>query len=216
MNALREAQVDFPLGMYIPFLASRELPRLDVGTQIHSLIVGYTATQTAQYGHVFLTDAEKSAMFGHDIAKANGQFRTLAVSSHVFSDNEKLIMDGHAQAGYDYWLAHSLDPQAALLVLWHHTPYADLCTIKNPPSEEFLFKLGLLRSADVFDAMVDVTRTHRVPLREEEALEGLHHLTGTEIHPEAVDLFVSQKPRWENGIRHELDRLRRNLMNQQS
>lgn len=206
MNTLRESQVDLPEGMYVPFLATRELARLDPGSYAHSLMVGHVAVTAAHYGRILLTDEVKSAMYGHDVAKAFEPYRSLVLSPDKFTNEQRKTMDTHAYAGYEHWLNRGMSPTAAQLVLFHHTPYSIVRGFDFDTRP-----LELLTAADVLDAMVDPTRLHQTPLTLDTAILSLQKQKGTYVSAWAVDLISATRGRWQRDIYNNLHKQRTNL-----
>lgn len=79
-------------------------------------------------------------------------------------------------------------PLAALMIEHQYTDYATLERRFSPDSLEFLL-IGILRVADVFDAMMR-PRPYQSPLPENRRLEILRDGAGTKFHPDAVEALL--------------------------
>jgi response regulator RpfG family c-di-GMP phosphodiesterase len=79
-------------------------------------------------------------------------------------------------------------PLAALMIEHQYTDYATLERKFSPDSLEFLL-IGILRVADVFDAMMR-PRPYQSPLPENRRLEIIRAGAGTKFHPEAVEALM--------------------------
>ncbi|HEV2148673.1 MAG TPA: HD domain-containing phosphohydrolase [Longimicrobiaceae bacterium] len=94
-----------------------------------------------------------------------------------------------SQARVGAEIARTMDrPLAALMIEHQYTDYETLERKFSRGSREFLL-IGILRVADVFDAMKR-PRPYQSPLPEDRRLEVLRAGSGTKFHPDAVEALM--------------------------
>lgn len=180
--------LDTQMEMTSSLMFSVEMKEHQLGIVSHcarvSLTAGWLARQVGVQGDAF-HDVQFAARM-HEVGMISVPPVLLRKRGALTPDELERI---RSQARIGAEIARTLRrPLAALLIEHQYTDYAELETLVSPRSREFLL-VGLLRVADVFDAMT-TPRPYQNALPEQRRIEILRAGAGTKFHPRAVEALL--------------------------
>ncbi len=196
-------------GGYLPHTIREKLTGMEPGSLFHSLTVGYTADVAARHVGIELNEQERLALYGHDIMKMFSPFNELVALKDLFTEEQISLMRQHPEKGYEFWKAHGMPEDAALTVRHHHERFDGKGYPDGLRGDEMPLVTSLLTVADTVDAMIDPTRLYRPALSLNESLGRAQELSGSALHPLAVDIFITTQHYWNNDLYLALQKGRR-------
>ena len=124
----------------------------------------------------------------HDLGKI-GIVDSILNKPGKLDDEEWKVMKGHPQRGLDILKPLRFLPAEKEIVLHHHERYAGGGYPEGIKGEEISMGARIMAVADTFDAM-NSARPYRKPLSKDIILAELEKVSGTQLDPTAVKVFL--------------------------
>ncbi|RKX75758.1 MAG: two-component system response regulator [Spirochaetes bacterium] len=182
-----------------------EMERNMMLASISSLILALEAKDNYTKGHsenvsaiasgmVSLTGADKDEIevvrlggILHDIGKI-GVRDSILLKKGRLSEEEKLEIMKHPRVGFNIIKPIPSLGEVTSLILYHHERFDGKGYPEGLKGSDIPFWARIMAVADTFDALTS-NRPYRSGYTEEEAYEIIHESRGTQLCPDAVDLF---------------------------
>jgi putative nucleotidyltransferase with HDIG domain len=141
----------------------------------------------------------------HDIGKI-GIPDSILLKPGKLTPEERVVMESHAQIGYDLVSRVSFLSRAAEIVLTHQERYDGMGYPRGLAEGEIPLGARLFAVADTLDAMTS-DRPYRKALAFKVAREEIERESGKQFDPEIVSLFLAVPEEVWQGIRRSVDPL---------